>query len=98
MSLYIGIDVGGTSIKGALIDGEGKLYGEDCVRTGNGVEIVDGIQIYSRVYGRDLTSRELQPHRAVNASEVLPARKSRYATVRFSHSPCPLPREWTRCI
>ena len=43
MSLYIGIDVGGTSIKGALIDGEGKLYGEDCVRTGNGVEIVDGI-------------------------------------------------------
>ena len=43
MSLYIGIDVGGTSIKGALIDGEGKLYGEDCVRTGNGMEIVDGI-------------------------------------------------------
>lgn len=43
MSLYIGIDVGGTSIKGALIDEAGKLYGEDSVRTGNGAEIIDGV-------------------------------------------------------
>ena len=43
MPLYIGIDVGGTTIKGALIDGEGKLYAEDSVPTGSGEEIADGI-------------------------------------------------------
>lgn len=44
MSLYIGIDVGGTTVKGAIIDENGKLYGEDRVPTGNGAEIVDGIE------------------------------------------------------
>ena len=43
MPLYIGIDVGGTTIKGALIDGAGKLYAEDSVPTGSGEEIADGI-------------------------------------------------------
>ena len=43
MALYIGIDVGGTAIKGAVIDGDGKLYGEDSVPTAEGGEIVNGI-------------------------------------------------------
>ncbi len=43
MSYYIGIDVGGTTIKGAIIDSAGKLYGEDSVVTGKGEEIVKGI-------------------------------------------------------
>ena len=42
MSLYIGIDVGGTSIKGILIDENGKLYGEDSVPT-LGVDVADGV-------------------------------------------------------
>ena len=33
MSLYIGIDVGGTTVKGALIDGNGALLAEDSVPT-----------------------------------------------------------------
>lgn len=45
MSLYIGIDVGGTTIKGAIIDKNGKLYGEDSVPTGKGEEIADGIEV-----------------------------------------------------
>ena len=45
MSLYIGIDVGGTTIKGAIIDRNGKLYGEDSVTTGKGEEIADGIEV-----------------------------------------------------
>ena len=43
MALYIGIDVGGTAIKGVVIDGEGKLYGEDSVPTATGKEILNGI-------------------------------------------------------
>ena len=43
MALYIGIDVGGTAIKGVVIDGDGKLYGEDSVPTAEGREIVNGI-------------------------------------------------------
>ena len=43
MALYIGIDVGGTAIKGVVIDGDGKLYGEDSVPTVGGEEIVNGI-------------------------------------------------------
>ena len=43
MALYIGIDVGGTAIKGAVIDGDGKLYGEDSVPTAEGEGIVNGI-------------------------------------------------------
>lgn len=41
MALYIGFDVGGTTIKGIVIDEEGKLYGEDSVPTGRGEEIAD---------------------------------------------------------
>lgn len=43
MALYIGIDVGGTAIKGVLIDGKGCLFGEDSVPTAGGQEIVNGI-------------------------------------------------------
>ena len=43
MALYLGIDVGGTAIKGVVIDGEGKLYGEDSVPTSAGEELVNGI-------------------------------------------------------
>lgn len=42
MSLYIGIDVGGTSIKGILIDENGKLYGEDSVPT-LGTDVAEGV-------------------------------------------------------
>lgn len=45
MALYIGIDVGGTAIKGAVIDESGKLYGEDSVVTVKGEEIVNGIEV-----------------------------------------------------
>ena len=45
MSLFIGIDVGGTSIKGAVIDGAGKLYAEDSVVTGSGEEIAGNVVI-----------------------------------------------------
>ncbi len=47
MAFYIGIDVGGTTIKGALIDEKGKLYGEDSVPTaiGDGEELADGIAV-----------------------------------------------------
>lgn len=43
MALYIGIDIGGTAIKGAVIDEKGKLYGEDSVITVKGAEIINGI-------------------------------------------------------
>ena len=43
MALYIGVDVGGTAIKGAVIDGDGKLYGEDSVPTVTGEGIVNCI-------------------------------------------------------
>lgn len=43
MALYIGIDIGGTAIKGVVIDENGKLYGEDSVVTVRGEEIVNGI-------------------------------------------------------
>lgn len=43
MALYIGIDVGGTAIKGAVIDDGGKLYGEDSIQTVCGRGIVDCI-------------------------------------------------------
>lgn len=45
MPLYIGIDVGGTTIKGAIIDKDGKIFGEDSVVTGKGKEIADGIEV-----------------------------------------------------
>ena len=45
MSLYIGIDVGGTTIKGAIIDEKGKVFAEDHVVTGKGEEIPDGIEV-----------------------------------------------------
>ena len=44
MALYIGIDVGGTAIKGVVIDENGKLYGEDSVHTVRGEEIVNSIE------------------------------------------------------
>ena len=43
MALYIGIDIGGTAIKGVLIDESGKLYGEDSVPTSTGEGIVNSI-------------------------------------------------------
>ena len=43
MALYIGIDVGGTAIKGAVIGDDGKLYGEGSVPTVCGEGIVNGI-------------------------------------------------------
>ena len=43
MALYIGIDVGGTAIKGVVIDESGKLYGEDSIPTTTGEGIVDCI-------------------------------------------------------
>ena len=43
MSLYIGIDVGGTTVKGIVIDEKGKLYGEDSIVTGDGEQIAEGI-------------------------------------------------------
>lgn len=41
MSLYIGIDVGGTTIKGIVLDENGKLCLEDSIVTGKGEEIAD---------------------------------------------------------
>ena len=43
MALYIGIDIGGTTIKGAVIDEKGRLYGEDSVVTVKGGEILNCI-------------------------------------------------------
>ena len=43
MALYIGIDVGGTAVKGVVIDESGKLYGQDSVPTHEGEEIVNDI-------------------------------------------------------
>ena len=43
MALYLGLDVGGTAIKGVVIDGKGCLYGEDSVPTAMGEGIVNGI-------------------------------------------------------
>ena len=45
MALYIGIDVGGTAIKGAVIGDDGKLYGEDSVPTATGEGIVNCILV-----------------------------------------------------
>ena len=41
MPLYIGIDVGGTNIKGVIIDGEGKLLQKQSVPSGSGADIAD---------------------------------------------------------
>lgn len=43
MELFIGIDVGGTTIKGVIIGKDGKLYGEDRIDTGDGQKIAEGI-------------------------------------------------------
>ena len=43
MALYIGIDVGGTAIKGAVVGDDGKLYGEDSISTASGDGIVNCI-------------------------------------------------------
>lgn len=43
MPLYLGIDVGGTAIKGVVIGADGKLYGEDSVPAAAGEEIVNCI-------------------------------------------------------
>ena len=43
MALYIGIDIGGTAIKGAVIDEGGKLYGQDSEPTLLGEGIVSSI-------------------------------------------------------
>lgn len=43
MSLYIGIDVGGTSVKGIVIDEKGTVYAEDSSPTEKGGKIVDVI-------------------------------------------------------
>lgn len=43
MALYIGIDVGGTAVKGAVVDESGKLHGEDSVVTVKGEGLIDGI-------------------------------------------------------
>lgn len=43
MSLYIGIDIGGTTLKGVVIDEKGKLYGEGSVPTAKGEEIAEGV-------------------------------------------------------
>ncbi len=45
MALYIGLDVGGTTIKGAVIDENGKLYGEDSVTTVKGEDIINGMAV-----------------------------------------------------
>lgn len=41
MPYYIGIDVGGTNIKGVVIDGEGRLLCRAGVKSGTGKEIAD---------------------------------------------------------
>ncbi|MDE6597210.1 MAG: ROK family protein [Clostridia bacterium] len=41
MPFYIGIDVGGTNIKGVVIDGEGKLLCKESVKSGTGKEIAE---------------------------------------------------------
>ena len=43
MALYIGIDIGGSAIKGVVIDEKGKLYGQDSEPTILGEGIVDCI-------------------------------------------------------
>ena len=43
MALYLGLDVGGTAIKGVVIDEKGTLYGEDSIPTALGAKIVDSI-------------------------------------------------------
>lgn len=45
MSLYIGIDVGGTSIKGTVIDGKGTVFAEDSSPTEKGEKIADVISM-----------------------------------------------------
>ena len=50
MSLYIGIDVGGTTIKGIVLDGGGKLCLEDSIVTGAGEEIaVNAVTLINRM-------------------------------------------------
>ncbi|MDE6441854.1 MAG: ROK family protein [Clostridia bacterium] len=41
MSLYIGIDIGGTTIKGIILDENGKICVEDSIVTGKGEDIAD---------------------------------------------------------
>ncbi len=41
MPLHIGIDVGGTNIKGVVLDGAGKLYCKASVSSGSGKEIAE---------------------------------------------------------
>ena len=43
MSLYIGIDVGGTTVKGAVIDKSGTVYAEDSSPTQKGDRLADVI-------------------------------------------------------
>ena len=43
MSLYIGVDVGGTTIKGVVIDKAGKLYAESSVPTNRGEAIAENV-------------------------------------------------------
>lgn len=43
MPLYIGLDVGGTAIKGVVVDGTGKIFGEDSVPTVRSEEIINGM-------------------------------------------------------
>lgn len=43
MALYLGLDVGGTAVKGVVIDSNGCLYGEDSVPTAAGAGIVNSI-------------------------------------------------------
>ena len=50
MSLYIGIDVGGTTIKGIVLDVGGKLCLEDSIVTGAGEEIaVNAVTLINRM-------------------------------------------------
>lgn len=58
MSLYIGIDIGGTTVKGAVIDENGKLYGEGSVPTNKGEAIADNVIMlcnkFSEEYGKKI--------------------------------------------
>lgn len=50
MSLYVGIDVGGSAVKGVVIDGKGRLYCEDSLVSVNGNGIVNRIvTIFNRL-------------------------------------------------
>lgn len=43
MSLYIGVDIGGTTIKGVVTDESGKLYGESSVPSAKGESIAENV-------------------------------------------------------